>query len=118
LAMAHRDRSKPAMAYIETLSSQERGTLMLILWLNAVVTLTLQAIELLLTARAVRRSARSRRPWATAIESAVSPSTAAVLAASAAHKLARDLLRRRLDCGARSVEQEGLESPRPTPTLR
>jgi hypothetical protein len=111
--MARRDRSKPAMAYIETLSPQERGALMLILWLNSVVTLTLQAIELLLSARAVRRCARSRRPRATAIQSATSPSTATVLTASAAHKLARDLLRRRLDQGARMVEQEGRGSPRP-----
>jgi len=85
------------VAYIEALPPQQRGTILLGLWLNAVLTLTLQGAQLALAIRVLQRTRHSHEPLRTALEYAVSPSTAAVLSASAVHKLARQRFVRVID---------------------
>jgi hypothetical protein len=84
-------------AYTESLPVQQRGTLLLVLWINSVLTLSLYAVQLAVSGRALRRAARGGRPVATVLECAISPSTAAVLSVSVLHKLARECFLRQLD---------------------
>ena len=84
-------------AYAKSLPAQQGGVLIITLWLNAVLTLTLDAAQLALVVRALRHSVRDGRPLATVLEHAASPSTAVVLSASALHQLARERFARQLD---------------------
>jgi hypothetical protein len=70
--------------------------LVLVLWVNAVLTLALQAAQLALVVQALRRAARGH-PIATILDCAGSPGTATVVSASALHKLARERFGRQLD---------------------
>ncbi len=100
--MSRPDESERAIAYIESLPAQQRGALILVLWLNAVLTLVLQAAQLILVARALRRAKRGGRPLRT-IGDAVSPSAVTVLSISGVHKLAREYFVRQIDERARGV---------------
>lgn len=91
-----RERALAFSAYAESLPPQQRGALMLVLWANAVLTLALQAAQLVLVARGSQRAARGR-PVATVLNCASSPRTATVLSASALHKLARERFARQLE---------------------
>ena len=77
---------------------------MLVLWVNAMLTLALQAAQLALVARALRRAAWCGHPIATILDCAVSPSTATVVSASALHKLAPERCGRQLDQRIRAAE--------------
>lgn len=81
VAVMHRDRSEAFSAYAESLPPQQRRALLLVLWVNAMLTLALQAVQLALVMRAVRRAARGGHPITTIFDCAVSPSTAAVVGA-------------------------------------
>lgn len=83
--------------YAEALAPQQRGALLLTLWVNALLTLALQGAQLALALRALQRVRRSNDPLRAVLNVAVSPSTAAVISASAAHQLARQQLLRELD---------------------
>jgi hypothetical protein len=77
---------------------------LLVLWVNAMLTLALQAVRLALVVRAVRRAARGGHPISTILDCAVSPSSATVVSASALHKLARERFHRQLDQRVRAAE--------------
>ncbi|MBV8943852.1 MAG: hypothetical protein JOZ95_00400 [Solirubrobacterales bacterium] len=83
-------------AYAEGLPAQQRGALLMALWVNALVTLALQGAQLAMALRVLRRARRSDDALRAALHLAVSPSTAAVVIASAAHELARQQLLREL----------------------
>ena len=70
---------------------------MLILWLNAVVTLTLYAGALAFLVHALRRVKRDGHPLAGVLDSALSAPMATLLTASGLHKLARQRFLRQLD---------------------
>ena len=91
-------------AYSRSLAPQQRGVLILALWVNSIVTVSIGGAQLALVARAVRRVTRSDRPVATAIADAVSPATAVVASAAAVHKLGREAFMRRLDRRIRAAE--------------
>jgi hypothetical protein len=91
-------------AYAESLPAQQRGTLVLVLWVNSVLTLSLKAAQLAVTVQALRRAARGDHPVATVLESAGSPSTAVVLSVSAVHKLVRERFLRQLDRRIRAAD--------------
>jgi hypothetical protein len=91
------DRSARTIAYIESLPDQQRGALLLVLWLNALLTLALQGVQLIVVVRALWQAKRSGHPLATIGDRAVSPSVATVLSVSAVHKLSREHLVRQLD---------------------
>jgi hypothetical protein len=97
LTLMHHAPVESFSAYTESLPVQQRGTLLLVLWVNSVLTLSLYAAQLAVTSRALRRAARGGRPVATVLECATSPSTAAVLSVSVLHKLARECFLRQLD---------------------
>jgi hypothetical protein len=79
--------------------------LVLVLWVNAVLTaVALRAAQLALVVRALRRAARDGHPVPTCLDCALSPSTATVLGASAIHKLARERFLRHLDQRIRETE--------------
>ena len=103
-AVTHRARLKDLPAYAKSLSPQQRGALVLVLWINAVLTLALGAAQLTLVVRALRRAARHGHPVATCLDCALSPSTATVLGASVIHNLARERLLRHLDQRIRETE--------------
>jgi hypothetical protein len=98
------DRSEAFSAYAESLPPQQCGALLLMLWVNAMLTLALQAAQLALVVRALRRAARGGHPIETILNCATSPSTATVVSASALHKLARERFLRQLDQRVRAAK--------------
>jgi hypothetical protein len=82
---------------MDTLPAEQGGALILGLWVNALLTLALQSAQLVLIARGVRTATRSDNPTAAALDLVVSPSTAAVIGASAVHSLGRQYFLRLLD---------------------
>jgi hypothetical protein len=79
------------------LPPQERGSLVLILWVNAVMTLMLYAARLMLIARVLQRMVRTHRPAELAVETMRSRPAIAVLDASVTHVALRRRLQRRLE---------------------
>jgi hypothetical protein len=105
MLFAHtQDRSEAVSAYAESLPPQERGALILVLWVNAILTLALEAAQLALVVRALRRAAKAEAPVETILGCAISPSTATAVGASALHKLARERFLRRLNQRVRAAE--------------
>jgi hypothetical protein len=101
------DRSEEFMAYYESLPLEDRGRLMIALWLNAVATLAVQAALLVLVVRTGRRLVSTDHPVAPMLEGVLSPGAALVAIASAGHLLVRQRLRRRLDqriCAAKTAD--------------
>jgi hypothetical protein len=96
------DRSEAFSAYAESLPPQERGALLLILWVNAILTLALEAAQLALVVRTLR-GAHGDHPIETILDCAISPSAATVVSASALHKLGRERFLRQLDERARTA---------------
>ena len=88
---------------MESLPPQQAGTLIVVLWINAVVTLALQAAQLGLVVRTLRRARHPDHPIATIVDCAASLSTAIVVSASALHKLAWESFVRELEHRARAV---------------
>jgi len=84
-------------AYMASLPPQRGGVLLFALWINAVATLALLAAQVALVLRAVHRVVRTDHPIETILGCVVSPSAAAVVSASALHKLVRERFARRLD---------------------
>jgi hypothetical protein len=98
------ERSEAVSAYAESLPPQERGALILVLLVNAILTLALEAVQLALVVRTLRRAAKAEDPVETILGCAISPSTATAVGASALHKLARERFLRRLDQRVRAAE--------------
>jgi hypothetical protein len=96
VAVVQHEQAPAFSAYTASLPPRQRGALILILWVNAVLTPALQAAQLVMVATVLRRAARGH-PFTTVVDCAASPLTATVLAASAFHKLARERFARKLD---------------------
>ena len=105
LAAHAQERSEAVTAYAESLPAQERGALILVLMVNAYLTLALEAAQLALVVRTLRRAAKAEDPVETILGRAISPSTATVVGASAVHKLARERFLRRLNQRVRAAER-------------
>ena len=91
------ERSEAVTAYAESLPPQERGALILVLMVNAYAGLALEAAQLALVVRTLRRAAKAEDPVETILGCAISPSTATAVGASALHKLARERFLRQLN---------------------
>jgi hypothetical protein len=78
--------------------------LILVLLANAILTLALDAAQLALVVRALRRAAKAEDPVKTILGCAISPSTTTAVGASALHKLARERFLRRLNQRVRAAE--------------
>ena len=105
MLFAHaQERSEAVSAYAESLPAQERGALILVLLVNAFLTLALEAAKLALVVRTLRRAAKAEDPVETILGCAISPTTATAVGASALHKLARERFLRRLNQRVRAAE--------------
>jgi hypothetical protein len=98
------DRSEAVSAYAESLPPQERGALILVLLVNAILTLALDAAQLALVVRTLRRAAKAEAPVETILGCAISRSTTTAVGASALHKLARERFVRRLNERVRAAQ--------------
>jgi len=98
------ERSEAVSAYAEWLPPQERGALILVLLVNAILTLALEAAQLALVLRTLRRAAKAEDPVETILGCARSPSTATAVGASALHKLARERFLRKLNQRVRAAQ--------------
>lgn len=98
------ERSEAVSAYAESLPPQERGALILVLLVNAILTLALEAGQLALVVRTLRRATKAEDPVRTILGCATSPSTATAVGASALHKLVRERFLRQLNRRVRAAE--------------
>jgi hypothetical protein len=105
LAAHAEERSEAVSAYAESLPPQERGALILVLVVNACLTLALEAAQLALVVRTLRRAAKAEDPVQTILGCATSPSAATAVGASALHKLARERFLRQLNQRVRAAER-------------
>jgi hypothetical protein len=97
MARAPRSTTSESVSYLESLPVQERGTLLLVLWVNAVVTLVLYAARVVLVASALRRMVQTRRVAEATVQTLRSRGAFAVLGASLTHEALRRRLQRRLE---------------------
>ncbi len=90
-------------AWFESLPAEQRGTLILALWANAMLTLALYGAWLLLIVRVLWRLARGGYRAETLLDAVRSRAGTALLGATITHSAARRFAVRRLDRNAREA---------------